>query len=119
MTYVKSRKSALACQTVAVLGIERVVPLVTDAACSIDRLCPSVGTDDTDALAETTRGFNAQGVITAVPSIVHELDIAETGIRLPRCNGPQARDRLVHVLESLQVTALRPQVADFDGPVRC
>ena len=50
---------------------------------------------------------------------MHVLDVAETGVGRTRNRAAhRAGNRLVDVLEALQVTALSAQVSDFECPVR-
>src|ERR1700730_17257053 len=119
MACVECRTRAFAGQAIAVLGGQRVEALVADSACRVDRLCPGVRTDDAETPMESPRGFDTQRIVIAVATVLHILDIAKSGPRRSRgcaSNGPW--NRLVDVLEALQVPALPAQVPGLDRPVR-
>src|SRR5215471_13104199 len=119
MSCVERGERPFAPQAPAVLRKQRVVALHADAAAVVDRFGQRVRAGKAQALAEAPCDLHAAGVVSGVKTVVDRLDHAEVRKWQTRADTARgAGDSLVSVLKTVEVMALRPEVADFKRPVR-
>src|SRR6266446_6908038 len=119
MACVERRQRPLTPRTPAVLRKQRVEALHADAAAVVNGLGERVRTGHAQALAEAPRDPQAAGVVDGVETVSDQLDYTEGGIRQTRAHiAGRAWNGLVGVEKTVEVMALRPEVAGLHRPVR-
>src|SRR5438093_9915373 len=118
MPRIERRKRAFAAQATVVLREQSVEALIADAAGRVNGLGPRVRTGQAHALAVAPRDLQTAGVVICVTTVLNQLNDAKVGKWNSRSDIPGgAGDRLVRVLETIEVMTHRSQIAGLQSPI--